>query len=531
MATAQPAGQQRNAFGRDHGNFATVALMPNGSGNVLPTATVPFTVEAGDHCYLSLATGQSDYLCISAGAAAGGDAVWVPSSGQGPWSSVLYVDNVRGSDTTGQRGNANRPFATIQAAANAMLTDDFLQVAPQRFLTTAALTFPSTLVRGGMVGFSRGGWLTSTTAGLGAIIRCTGDHAINLGANLGLSRFYMADMQLFTPTAAKFGLFADGSAYAVATFLSSGLVVENCDIRGVGGGISTKYAVIQTYVSVQSLDACSFINFLTLSFLTCSMSTSTITISSDVGDPLTTQFQPSCTVGRGTALGGGSAAGVVNWGGQVFFNIDQSCTIGGLKGNGLSAHPAVPVANPGCRVAARIAGANAGVIDFQTAGSEIPDTATALTIDFRQTKFATDNNACSIRFKVAGAAVNFQTISLDGAVMTPSGATIIADAAIHLFARGASVPQGVWQTPGATGDVIPPSLEGTIDTNGLAAAAKTWVQLGYAGLIRTGAAPDTAFLTSVAQGCDAVIPARTTLGLTLTGNAVANLACWRADWK
>ncbi len=537
MATAQPAGQQRNAWGRDHGNFATVVSMPNGSGNVLPTATVPFNIEAGDHCYLSLSTGQCDYLCISPGTAAGGNAVWVPSSGQGPWSSVLYVDQVRGSDTTGQRGNANRPFATIQAAFNAASASDDIELAPQLFSLTAAITRPATLTAFSIHGFApqRAG---NTTAPLGTMVDATGVDAFDLSVNLGLQKAIFSDFYIRALTAGFAPIKANGAAYAASAFLTRGLDLEQMTLIGntTGGCLAT------TYVAALSIGGGSlssgpllFTKCGTINMIGVDAAIVGCIVTCDRSDALS--LATVLNLRSGTILGGSGASSFITWGGQAAILVDSSSAIGGLKGSGLSVN-AAPLTLPSVSVTGHIGGSNSGVVDLASAGSELPDTANTLTVDFR----GSDGNSLganpgvsgpsTLKFKVAGAAANFQTVKLDSTIMLPA-TTFTADAAIHMTGRGSMWPQMVLTTPGANGDIIPPQLTGTIDLHLGGAVAFTWVQLGYAGLVRTGAACDTAFLTESAAASDPFIAAKATTGLTITSAAVAgDTACnWLAIWK
>jgi len=537
MATAQPAGQARNAFGRDHGNFATVAAMPNGSGNVLPSATVPYTLEAGDRCYLTLSTGQCEYLCISAGTSGGGDAVWVPSSGQGPWNSVLYVDNVRGSDATGQRGNANRPFATIQAAINAMSQFDTVELAPQAFPITATLTVPASVINGACVGATGfANTLVSFSGAIGATqISSTTVALWNLGANLGLSSWTIANMDLFASAGNVVN--ADGSSYAQNTYVSGGIHLINCILSSGVGGISTKYARIFEMRGGSIAGATiSHVSGQTVTYQSVygrgSSGSPSFLASYDGTDPLATTTAQTVSIVQGSVIGGVGSSSFITLSGQCSLVVDQTSMIGGLKGSGLAVSGAKV---PSVLCDGYIANANTGVVDFASAGSELPDTATALTFNLKGTRFYANNGANSngpttIKFKVGGAAGNFQTVVMDSTTTVP-GCTITADAKIHLTGRGASWPQSTPTTPGADGDIIPPMLTGTIDLSG-GGGAKTWVQLGYAGLIRTGAAPDTAFAEENAQGGDIAITTKATTGLTFAVTGAAQTAAnWLAIWK
>ncbi len=78
MATRTPPLQTRSRFHRDWGNFTSDTLLPNASG--APLAAAMFDLEAGDQAFNDGSVGGllSVYVCISAGTAGGGDAVWRP---------------------------------------------------------------------------------------------------------------------------------------------------------------------------------------------------------------------------------------------------------------------------------------------------------------------------------------------------------------------------------------------------------------------------------------------------------------------
>lgn len=542
MATAQPAGQARNAWGRDHGNYASVANMPNGSANVLPSATVPFTLEPGDRCCL---TTGIEYLCVSAGTPGAGDAVWVANTGVGPWSSVLYVDNVRGSDTTGQRGNANRPFATIQAAVNAAQTDDVVQISPGIHTVAAPVTFPVALVRVSLCGMNAAGGTTSGTSVLGGTrVRSTTGAVFDCGANLGLSRLGMYFLNIQTTNAASPAIAADGSAYAAGTFLNI-LVIDNCIIQGggTGGTINGKYTGVVYFSNTQLLTGQTFFtNYSQVRFDNARSDGIGGTFDYDVADPLTPTASGTVFIRNGSTIGGtnNGVTQAVTLSHQAQLVVDSTSAIGGLRASGLTVSGTT---RTGIACCGSIGAANAQVIDFASAGSELPDTALVMVLDFRGARLVGVFGSATVftngvvgpttvKFKVAGAAANFQTVKFDGSMALP-GCTFTADVAVHLTGRGAQWPQCVLTTPGANGDIIPPVLTGTIDIAAGGTVAKTWVQLGYAGFIRAGAAPDSAFVTSIVQGADAVISVRATTGLTFISTAQAGntAADWQAIWK
>ena len=547
MATQTPgasplftSGQPRQQYGRDWGNYVSVVTMPNGSGNIL--AASEFKLEAGDRCYLSLAGGECEYLCVSPGAATLGNAVWVPSSGQGPWSSVLYVDQVRGSDTTGQRGNANRPFATIQAAINAAQVNDAVECAQQSFLLTAPLTRPAALTSFSILG-TKTGQTPNVAGGSGTVLQQTtaGQAVIDLSTNLGLNKCAIYNLTLRTAASGDNAILADGSVagYAPNAYLTGGLIVRDAF---VAQGQWTLKNVFNC-----RLEKVEFYFSLLLTFNTCAIIVMesvlapfvavALTFDADsVGAPTT---QSGLSVGACSKVGGGAVAAFCTMSKQAMLIVDETSQIGGIKGNGLAPNAGATMF-PKLVCGGAVGGGNSGVIDFASAGAELPDTATVLTWNLMGARlwcgpwgnFTTQSSIVTSKFKVAGAAANFQTVKLDLTAAFP-GCTFTADAAIHMTARGSDFPQAVYTTPGATGDIIPPILTGTISLAAGGTVVQTWVGLGYAGLVRVGAAPDYAAINSIVQGADAVISAVSTTGFTTIATAQAGNtgARWKAQWK
>lgn len=458
---------------------------------------------------------------------------------KGPWSSVLYVDNVRGSDVTGTRGDDNLPFATIQAALNAMLTDDLVLLAPQVFILAAPLTIPASVIRGacsGQPGLDnpadiRG--LARTIIGVGAGVACEWD----FGANLGLATFTLANMylglsfpsNLTSPTVAN--IRADGTSYANNTFLSQGLFLDHVQIFDTPLSITAKYMKASTWKDCRIAAAFSLVNSsATLYDTTCPVATTPYVLSSDTTDPKNTSSGALVLVN--STVGGSGTNSYILMSGQASFTGDARSSVGGFKGSALVVNGATSPSLSHCGYV----GTAVTTIDFASAGAELPDTATVLTFDMRgarlyQGQGQFTGGPTTVKFKVGGAAGNFQTIKLDSCTALP-GVTFTADAGIHMTMRGASAPQAVYQTPGANGDIVPPTLGGTINL-GASVGARTWVQLGYAGLIRTGAAPDYALLTPFVAATDPCITAMSTTGLTFGGNVVAGntAANWQAVWK
>lgn len=72
MSTSTPSVQQRNQYGRDWGNYASLSVCPNASGWLGGTNPAA-PLEVGDTAYV---VGTGRVHCTSAGTVGGLDAVW-----------------------------------------------------------------------------------------------------------------------------------------------------------------------------------------------------------------------------------------------------------------------------------------------------------------------------------------------------------------------------------------------------------------------------------------------------------------------
>jgi len=551
MAIRTPGLQVRSQYHAYWGQYATTTALPNGSGAPLPAAD--FDLEAGDTAYVTGAPAGL-YECISAGTPGGGDAVWA-GVGIGPWSSVLYVDGVRGNDTTGQRGNMSLPFLTPQAALNAMQTGDVVTLAPQTFVLNAPLTVPAAVSYGSCYGYlgATFGRANSFSDGMRTVLVANGiAEQWNLsatGAGVGLSAFTIGAM-LLGPTNNHFvfattqNVLCDGTLYGAptSTFMNNGLCLDRIQIND-----APSLSVVFKYVRTATIQDCNFAS----GAISLTGGATTImrtfaralpcTIIGDTTDPLSPTNFPQLSILIASIVGGSGASATVTFTGQSALVVDDTSSVGGLRSQNLAVNGAF-VPSMSCTGNIGGAGASGGFqagIDFKTSG--LPDTATVLTFDLRGSKWmdlggAGIGGVPAIRAIVTGAApANFQTIKCDDTTALP-GILILADSKIHITGRGAIWPQMVLQTPGTTtadGDIIPPAISGTIDLHAGGTVAQTWVGLGYAGFVRAGAAPDVVLLTSSAQGADAVVKSPATTGFTTVSTAVAGntAANWEAIWK
>lgn len=370
---------------------------------------------------------------------------WTPKYAdlRGPFSTTLFVDNVRGSDdptTGGRRGDISRPFLTIQAALNAMLTDDLVQFGPQVFAIAAQLTVPATVIRGQVAGYKTPPLLSSAATPGCTIISSAVANAWELGANLGLARWLMTDL---IHSGNKI-ISADGSVapYAKDTFLVSGLYMTNCV-----GFVTTKYAT-QVVMQDHGVGNYVFTGNGTVQIIAMEGSGGNFTLTWDAADALTT------TANNGLQILAGSQIGAITMAKQAHLTVDEVSRVSTISGSGGLNVSGASVPSISCC-------GYLNNVDFATAGSELPDTATALTVDFRGARFYYSDRvnvvpATVLKWKVGGAGANPQSVKLDGSQTLP-GCAITADVNINISCRGASMPGTTFATPGATGTILPPN--------------------------------------------------------------------------
>ena len=435
-------------------------------------------------------------------------------------NNVLYVDNVDGNDATAVRGNYSRPYLTIQAALDAMLTDDVVHLAPQKFTITAPLTIPSTVLRATISGWGGDTNFTAFAAGPRAItqiIQAT-DNAdcFDLGANPGLTRLVIRGMviqPLANGTSTGSAIKADGSLYAVNTFLAEGLQLSNVELTAAqaGFGLNLKYvrrlkAINCVWAAPMSFVTCGDLELVSVQGPSC-----TVLHTYDITDPLRPTRGTLSVVGSSRIGGNVLQTTIVTLGGVARLFVDRSSIIGGLKGAGLVASGTNV---PSVIVNGAILGFNGGVVDFASGGAELPDTATAITMDFRNAAL----HGTAANFKVAGAA-SPQTVRMDTAAAL-AGLALLAGEGINLIARGMAGAL-TYATPGVTGSIIPPFLAGNVDISAGGAVAKTWAAMGFAALVRVGTATYDVQVQSNIQGADVAVPiaGQVTTGITITSTA------------
>ena len=448
---------------------------------------------------------------------------------KGPWSSILYVDNVRGNDATAVRGNDNLPFQTIQAALNAAVTGDTVWLASQHFTVAASLTIPSTItylcIRGSTTNPSNSGnsaTQPSTTIGPGTL---NVFDLTSASASLRLNLFYV---QFVNASAGFYSIVADGS---VADLHLMRIHINYC----INANVNVRRILEIEYVASYGVSPCIFNGIGTAQLLLGSQISGAVTVAYDAAtDPA---IPTILRVTQSSSVGSSNTANIITLTGQASLFVDDTSFVNGIVGSGLLAPSGGAAPSVSCSGYIGF-----GNVDFASAGAQLPDTATGLIFSFIGTRFYGPGSgatgqpvrpATALKFKVAGAAVNPQTIDLSSTTTGP-GCAITAGAGANITGRGASWPLATYSTPDATGSITPDHLSGLVDASAGGTQAFTWLQLGY-GMTRIGAGISyPVILTSSAQGADAVVPnagkLATGFSITSTPQAGNTSLNWRADF-
>lgn len=367
----------------------------------------------------------------------GGGPITVLSGIVGP-SNVLYVD-VAGSNTTGTRGDASKPYLTVQAAVNAASTGDQIRIGPGTFTSTAAITRPVGVTRLSFVG-SGSGPLGLTASCVTTLISSSSAFPLfDLGVNLGLVSMQFEGL-LLAAAAGGTVIRADGSAYAANGFAGNGVSFTNCHITGTAA-LDLKYTRNWQFTNCIVNGTQSIVSGGTHTFDQCKNG-GTCTYNYDGADPLRTTNQLAI-VFRGPGLAQPVGALNIVLSGQARFYGDAACTLTSLTGNVLSVSAAL---RPSI-----VYNGTVGTIDFQsTAAKMLPDTtANSITLDFTGCMLT----GASALFEVAGAAAQ-QTVNMTGATGSAAAQTIRANAGIALTARGNAFRAPTYVTAG-TGTINP----------------------------------------------------------------------------
>lgn len=485
--------------------------------NVADLRTIPDSVltplglSSGAGTYIEYDTGHKTAvrgtLAATAAAFAGG--------GVAP-SKAVYVDTA-GNDSTGQRGNAAFPFLTMSAALAVCQSGDELLVSPGSYTGTlnhATLPAIANLtIRGS-------GEFPSETVVSGA----AGEDVLTLnGANRSI---VIENIQIAGLTTGR--AVVGTGATAARNWLSSGLFFSEAVITSAAGNaLELTYAGLVEMIDSQITTGAVVLNVCGQTNIVSTFAgTSSFLYSWDQADAL----RPIAGVGT-LLISAGSEVGAVTLAGGAAVDATHGSpslkTTSGTKIGALTGLRLDDVAGAALSIIVR---GEVGAVDFQSTAAKVIPAATAntLVLDF-QGAILNGTGASAFLMK---ATTNFQTVFANG-LMSKTASTFTADAKIHLTLTGAALTSPSFATPGADGDILPPELSGTIDIAAGGVLARTWAQLGYAGLIRVSSATYAAHVTSAIQAADAVCPVagRVATGLTITSTAQAgNTAMWSVRW-
>lgn len=406
-------------------------LSPLDASQLAPgvVAATRITFTGGVYCDV-----QGTIVAVAAALAAGGGG----SAGiVGPLASV-YVEPAtplgRGSDVTGTRGDASRPFATLTAAFAAMQSGDTMVLASGTYAPPAG-PIPATLTDGVILG------ATST------IIDAQGTGLVGLdfgGASRGLWR--LEGFRIAQDPGAL-ALSADGSAAPAGTFFVNGsLALSNVVITG--GDVLVKYAgtfvgafTVGVSGGLWKLNTCGTVFFVSGQFL----GGESMEVDTDNDDPLSptlgasqlgpVRFDGGCVYPAGT-ITCANQGGVYSAPGSILPQV---------TGSGLSK----ATAGPGWFSSVTILG-SCELIDFSNVGA-FPDVQGVFDLGG-----ANVNGQCNIA-QTPGA-VNTLQIAAGGAVF---GSSVSIGEGCRADMRTASFAGGILaqlSTAGSNGRVLPPTF-------------------------------------------------------------------------
>lgn len=364
----------------------------------LGDGTAPAWSGAGEGIiFFDSATGAPTALNSQTGAA-------VPLGGGGGGvvgpSNVLYVD-ASGNDGTAVRGDASKPFLTIQAAVASASDGDQVRIGPGLWDVSFIQIIPS-VTRLSIVGSGITSTVLARTGGAFSLFslpstmkRCT------------LSDFAVVDSTLQT------SIDADGTGGGGA-YLGEGLVLRNLLISNNGG--LTLNAAYVSRLFIENLDAGGVLGS-NITINTCRIERffnvrwgNVFRFFRNLDAPSAPSSLSSLHVDVISAARSVSA-GSVYLGGHPNVLFDDECYLGG--GLGVDPFgPALSVSSGGATPQIRFYGEAATSINFQSVfGSGIPDTANPVLLDFSGAK--TPNLALDT---AAWGGVNRQKVRANGLI-------------------------------------------------------------------------------------------------------------------
>lgn len=370
-------------------------------------------------------------------------------------SNVLYVD-VAGNDFTAVRGDASKPYATVQAAVAAAQNLDQVRIGPGQFnCDFQNITSPAAALVLSIVGSGQDLTALIRTAGSGDFISAPSTQKL-----LSISDLSVIDLVAGVNTIAADGLGA-GTKY-----LENGLWLVNVRVRAASTSLALKAAFVGALYA-DSLDL-SLNSGASFSVNTCRITRfdrvswgNVFYLKRNVSQPDSPSSLSATHIDRITNAY--TVAGNVYLGNQPNVEFDANCYLG----SGLSVDPFGPFLDVfGFSVPKiRFYGTAVFAIDFFSGSAGMPDTPTALLLDFSGAKTA------SLAVKVSGFTGNRQDVRADGLICP----TITAADGIDIYDRFADGAQPTTITAsgplGNDGTYNPARWSGVVTLAGAAAPA------------------------------------------------------------
>jgi len=337
-------------------------------------------------------------------------------------STVVYVDP-NGDDSTGQRGNAARPFQTIQAALAAMLNGDQMRLAPNATYAAPTTPFPAILVNGSIVGYDSASTVVSSVG--------TGNPVFDLSVGPGQTRQAWNIGGVDGPT---FRLVSDsgipnirahGDNAPIGTYFANGALSVSAVL---GGGVDVSYAATVVFgdcvhigIDLWTLFNCAAVFFIGFNVV---LGGHDLDYTYDAANAKT----PPISGGPfGLSFFGGTQwfSGFITLLNQASCFATPGNSLPTVQGDGLDIGP-----GPGFQsTKVQLDLSSIHALDLQSPGSELPDNAHVGHITLNSCKIVTD-----AKVKVAGAAAHRAVFDVSGSVAT--NGTVLADNGVDGIANG-----------------------------------------------------------------------------------------------
>jgi hypothetical protein len=463
----------------------TIYVNPDLVASLLDAGTTPvgtFVDIQGDAPSRVTVAGTPAAIAALLGAGSTGGVV-------GPLSTV-YVEPPspagRGNDATGERGNAARPFATLQAALTAASDGDTIA------LSSGTYAPPTGPVKAALQTLNIIGTGAST-----CVIESTSAPLPCLDVGGTARNLFMVRGLRMQNTAGGFAFAADGSGAAVGTFFNSALALAECTIAQ--GDLVVKYAgtlVAELVVYVGS-GTCKLESIGTKILDNIIAPACAWQITDDNDDPLAPTAGGTVQLGIAQVFAC-ELLGAITLDMQARMAADRATTLGVVSIAGSAA-----VAGPGWVPSPQaFLGSVAGVI-----ANPMPDA--TQTIDVSGARITGPSNIVA-----PPGAVNTITLNASGAVFE-AGATLALQEQVLANLRTASFVGGILgnvSTGGTNARVIPP----TFSMPALPAAIPTAFAFGFK---VAGVSYDVAIDTDTPGAAPAATTLRNNLGCEVTPTA------------